>query len=66
MKTTRPIEPEQLLTPREVADALKVDRRTLEGWRRARRGPAFLRLSHTAVRYRVSAVADYLSSVEAR
>lgn len=43
--------PSRLLTQLEVASLLGVSHRTLEDWRIAKRGPAFLKLGHRTVRY---------------
>lgn len=59
---------DQLLTPKEVADMLKVTTDTLESWRAKRLGPAFIKLGEgkrSPVRYRRSALDEYLKASEA-
>lgn len=41
-----------MLTPAEAAIVLRVEPRTLEGWRRHRTGPRYFRYSGRCVRYR--------------
>lgn len=43
-----------LLTQNQAAEYLGINKRTLENWRYAGRGPEYVRLSHRAVRYRQS------------
>ena len=52
--------PPQLLDTPTAADVLGVQRRTLEDWRRRRRGPPFIRLSATCVRYAPDALEAWL------
>lgn len=54
----------KLLTQKEVAEALSVSERTLEGWRWLGRGPKFVRISGRAVRYRPSAVEEFVARRE--
>lgn len=59
---------DHLLTPKEVADLLKVTTDTLESWRAKRLGPAFIKLGEgkrSPVRYRRSALDEYLKAGEA-
>jgi predicted site-specific integrase-resolvase len=60
---------EQLMTPFEVADALRVSEIALARWRRAGSGPKFLKLSRGRsglIRYRREDVADFLESITRR
>ena len=52
---------EQLIDQTEAAKVLGVEPRTLEGWRYHGIGPAFIRLSERAVRYKLSALERWLS-----
>lgn len=54
-------DPDQMLTPAEVADLLRVPQRRLKYWRQLGRGPKFVRLSHAAVRYRRVDVSRYIA-----
>ncbi len=45
-----------LLTTEEVAERLRVSRRTLEKWRTVGGGPPFIKLNRRAVRYQEEAV----------
>jgi hypothetical protein len=47
-----PNEPDALLRPEDAARFLGFTTSALEGWRRRGVGPAFLRISRRAVRYR--------------
>ena len=52
-----------LLTPKEVADLLKVTTDTLEAWRAKRQGPAYIKLGtgkRSPVRYTRAAVENFL------
>ncbi|UEM08226.1 helix-turn-helix domain-containing protein (plasmid) [Skermanella rosea] len=40
-----------MLTPRELADLLKIEPRTLQQWRRRKQGPTYVRVSHRVVLY---------------
>jgi predicted DNA-binding transcriptional regulator AlpA len=56
--------PDELLTPREVALLLKVHVATLEGWRNMKTGPKYLKLgdgSRAPVRYRRGDIETYLA-----
>lgn len=55
---------EDLLTPEQTATLLGVAAKTLKTWRKKNLGPAFLRLGHHTVRYRWSAVQDWLKAKE--
>jgi predicted DNA-binding transcriptional regulator AlpA len=60
-----PIHPTQALTERETAHVLKLSRSTLRAWRRAERGPRFVRFGR-AVRYLESDVAEYVGKCAGR
>jgi hypothetical protein len=45
---------DRLLVPSEAAKFFRVSRATLASWRRARIGPAYVKLSEKGVRYRHS------------
>lgn len=49
-----------LLTPEEVAGALKVSIQTLKLWRRTGEGPPWVRLTGRTYRYRQGAVTKWL------
>jgi len=51
-----PSDPETLVDEQFVADYYSVARRTVKLWRYEGRGPEFLRLSSTVVRYRWGAI----------
>ena len=54
---------DKLLTPKEVADRLRVETDTLEKWRAIRKGPAWIKLGdspRSPVRYPQSALDEYL------
>ena len=61
---TRPSEPApELLTPKQVADMLKVDPETLERWRGKRQGPTWIKLGNgrrSPVRYRMADIQAFL------
>jgi predicted DNA-binding transcriptional regulator AlpA len=52
-----PLDPAYLDTP-ELAERWGVSARTIEGWRRRRKGPAFIRIG-SLVRYSTEAVETY-------
>jgi predicted DNA-binding transcriptional regulator AlpA len=55
--------PNQLLTPQQVADLLQVSTGTLENWRIKNHGPKFLKLGgqhRSPVRYRMQDVEDFM------
>lgn len=54
----------RLLKEVEVADLLGLNPSTLRTWRREHRGPAFIRLSPTVVRYPAKAVKEYIESCD--
>lgn len=54
---------DELLTPQEVADILKVAVSTLEQWRGQRKGPVYKKLgngSRSPVRYRRGDISEFL------
>jgi hypothetical protein len=51
---------DEILTPVETAAVLKTQPRTLESWRYRGVGPAFIRLSGRAIRYRRSDLEKWL------
>jgi predicted DNA-binding transcriptional regulator AlpA len=55
-------EQDRLLTPKEAAEYLGVSTLTLKDWRYHGRGPTFIRLSHKMIRYRVSALIQFVES----
>lgn len=55
---------DDLLTPEEVAERLRVHRATLTAWRVRGEGPTWTRLGARAVRYRLSDVEAYLRERE--
>ena len=56
---------DRLLRPDEVAERLGVSERTLERWRAAGQGPAFVTIGRM-VRYAESAVAGFVETLEGR
>lgn len=55
---------DHLLTPKEVADLLRVSPATLEAWRQTQTGPKWVKLGEgkrAPVRYRKSDIDAYLS-----
>ena len=55
--------PNQLLTPQEVSDLLKISVGTLENWRMRGHGPKYLKLGgqhQSPVRYRLQDVEDFM------
>lgn len=59
--STTPADAWQLLTPKQVAQILAVDPRTLQAWRLRKQGPAFVRLGTHTVRYRQSDIEAFIS-----
>lgn len=53
-----------LLNEKQAAQALGVSVRTMQGWRFHGQGPRFVRLSKKAIRYRPSALAEYVARRE--
>lgn len=51
-----------LLTQDEAAAVLNVQPRTLENWRRLRKGPPFIRIDGKVVRYRPRDLEAYISA----
>jgi len=51
---------ERLLLPSEVADMLRIEVDTLEGWRTKGIGPRFLKFGRREIRYRPSEVLRWL------
>lgn len=63
--TNTPSSPDDLLTPAEVCEILRVPNTRLQDWRLVEgRGPAFIRLGKRTVRYRRSAVDAFLARFE--
>lgn len=62
----KPTRPDRLLTPAAVAELLAVSPRTLETWRRERRGPRAVRLGRRVVRYRQAAVLRWIARLGRR
>lgn len=59
---------EKFLTTEDVAEVLHVAPGTVENWRYKQEGPAFVKLGtkrSSPVRYRESAVREYLDSLQA-
>lgn len=56
--------PQSLLSDKEVESLYGLNAGTLRNWRVARRGPKFLRIGRS-IRYRVSAVEEFLSACTA-
>lgn len=52
--------PNELLTPRQLADAIKVTPRTLASWRNANIGPPFVRMNGHGIRYATKDVSAWL------
>lgn len=60
---------DDLMTPPEVAERLRVSTETLELWRGKRQGPAWIKLGDgkkAPVRYRRSVIETYLTERETR
>lgn len=53
---------EKLLTAAEVAQILGVAPKTLANWRTMGRGPAWVRLTHSSVRYTEAQVAAWVAA----
>lgn len=51
---------ERLLLPQEVAEMLRLEVETLEGWRSKGNGPRYVKLGKREVRYRPSEVLHWL------
>lgn len=64
LQTDRHLTPETLLTADQVAEMLGLCSATLAGWRFRGFGPAHVRLSKRAVRYRLSEIEAWLSRNE--
>ena len=56
---------DRLLTEKEAAKVLRISVRTLQGWRVDGGGPKFLKIGRS-VRYRLSALRDYIYNAERR
>ena len=52
---------ELLLTQQRVAELLSYSPRTLETWRATGRGPRFVRVSKTSVRYRMCDLEEWVA-----
>lgn len=57
--------PHALMNPEQAANFLGISHRTLENWRLKGGGPAFVRMSHRCVRYRLEALLSWLDKREA-
>lgn len=55
----RTVAEDELLTEREAASLLKISSRTLQAWRPAGTGPAFVRVGRS-IRYRRNALQEWL------
>lgn len=55
---------EEFLTTQQLASALHISRRTIEGWRVTADGPPFIRAGSRRVIYRWGSVLDWLASRE--
>jgi predicted site-specific integrase-resolvase len=53
---------QEMLTPAQVADMLRVPRETLRYWRKNGKGPPWTRLSDQVIRYPREAFEKWLSS----
>lgn len=62
LETTLTEETKNLKTTQEVAERIGVDKLTLETWRRKKKGPPFIRISRSRVRYDESAVQRWLDA----
>lgn len=58
-QTAEPIQPGDLLTETETAEALHVAVRTLRNWRALRKGPRFRKIGQRLVRYHRADVAVF-------
>ncbi len=56
------IDPEALLTEKQAADLLNFTPRFLEGRRRRGDGPAFVRISSCAIRYRRTDLREWIAA----
>jgi excisionase family DNA binding protein len=65
MQTKASLFGEQLLTVREVADLMRVSRRTVWRWVAQGRLPGPVRYSRTCVRWKASVVRAYLEALPA-
>jgi excisionase family DNA binding protein len=63
-KPTATLDEDPLLTPQEVADQLRIKLRTLYHWRTTGEGPRSLHVGQK-LRYRTSAVTEYVQRAEA-
>lgn len=57
----RPLPEPEFWDEVQAAAFLNVKRRTVQGWRFARKGPPYVKIGHT-VRYRVQDLRDYLEA----
>lgn len=62
VRTTKDLNPDPLLTEAEAAAYLNYRPRTLASWRLSGRGPRFLAVSRTSVRYRRSDLDEWIES----
>jgi hypothetical protein len=54
---------QKMLDQRQVADVLKVSSRCIENWRHRGFGPAFIRVSSRAVRYRAEDLNQWIEGM---
>lgn len=54
---------QELLTPREAAQKLRVSVATLRGWRKQGKGPAVVRLSRRTYRYSEDCIQEYINAL---
>lgn len=64
MQSLNYMSPEELLTPTETAEFLKVSADTLRRWRYERNGPRYVRVGRRMVRYTVKDLLAFLSRVD--
>lgn len=51
---------QNLLTEKQAAEKMGLTERTLQNWRYTGKGPDYIKLSHRAVRYRESDLAEWV------
>ena len=52
---------DQLLTPKQVAEQLNVDRQTLYNWRKRGMGPSFVKIGYKMIRYDPVALEEWIT-----